>query len=87
MSYDPSIAALQTYQQTVPRINTGKVGAKKTAPGGQGPQITGRNPFAQEKAEVADIGLSKKQGYENGLGGTNSPVDANGRPCSFVAIA
>lgn len=44
-------------------------------------QRTGQNPFMQEMAQVSDIGFGKKAGFENGLGGTSTPVDANGRFC------
>jgi len=60
-------------------------------PGGSfkgGEKIGGGKPTAAgEIAQVGDIGASKRQGYLNGLGGTNHPCDANGRPCSLVLTA
>lgn len=41
----------------------------------------GAGGYAQELNEVSNIGFAKKAGFENGLGGTNHPVDANGRQC------
>ncbi len=48
----------------------------------EGPKVsTGAAAHAQELNEVSNIGFAKKAGFENGLGGTNHPVDANGRVC------
>ncbi len=48
----------------------------------EGARVTGgANKHAQELNEVSNIGFAKKAGFENGLGGTNHPVDANGRLC------
>lgn len=66
--------AYQPYNYNIqsPEISGGRVGAGQTG-GTQQPQST--NPFAGEIGEVAQIGAEKRDGYWNGLGGTNDPGD------------
>lgn len=56
-----------------PYIGSGHVGggASIFTPAVQ-PAFRGANPFA-EVDEVAKIGQNKKEGFMNGLGGTNNP--------------
>lgn len=70
---------MQAMGQNQMQINP--IGIKTGGASFGGAQRTGQNPFAQEMAQVSDIGFGKKAGFENGLGGTNQPVDANGRLC------
>ena len=54
--------------------------------GGSSTKIGGNNSvFAQEIAEVGNIGMEKRAGFENGVGGTNYATEPTGNKLMFVA--
>ena len=44
----------------------------------------GENFFAQQMNEVRDIGANKKEGYLNGVGGTNQATETTGNRLMLI---